>query len=62
MPGNMMAFLEDRRRGAGSSNCKPLGKITFLTKIVGYLQPIMDLLDYNTAVRHGGFSYLYWPS
>jgi hypothetical protein len=50
MPGSMMAFLEERKKGQGSEQCRPLGKISFWTKILGYLDPIIQLLNYNTAV------------
>jgi hypothetical protein len=51
MPGSMMLFLEARKRGEGKTQCKPLGKITFMTNVMGYLEPLIELLNYNTAVK-----------
>ncbi len=62
MPGSMMTFLEERRRGEGSLQCRALGRISFWSKILGYLDPIVELLNYNTAVSHNGCSCSYWPS
>jgi hypothetical protein len=59
-PYGMISFLEERKKGEGSSKCKPKGRITALTKILSYFEPILDLLNYNTAVSYWGYSFSYW--
>ena len=52
MPNEVIEYLEVRKQGNKYEKCKYIGKITFMTKVVGFLEPIIDLLNYNTIVRY----------
>lgn len=47
----MLEYLEARNQGNKFEKCRYIGKVTFWTKFGGYLEPMFDLMNYNTMVR-----------
>ncbi len=51
LPNEMIDYLSQRKQGNKYEKCRFVGKLTFLTKILVYLDPIIKLANYNSLVN-----------